>query len=184
MGVQNQGFEFQHIAPTLSVILVSFLAIASQLLFRSIEPEPLTTRQAVWFNGLTAGLFLCYYRTCRLDPGRVPKDWMSKGSGETEPLQQSEAERRRRWCRKCEMPKPPRAHHCRSCGRCIPKMDHHCPWTANCVSHRTMPHFVRFMIYAVSAAGMLQYFLWIRLHLLWQKRHLPSVSCSLLQSSL
>ena len=29
-------------------------------------------------------------------------------------------------CKKCQMPKPPRAHHCSICRRCVLKMDHHC----------------------------------------------------------
>jgi len=49
-----------------------------------------------------------------------------------------------RFCRKCWVPKPPRAHHCSICDRCVLKMgmlhlswlehslnpglDHHCPW--------------------------------------------------------
>ncbi|GAM86308.1 hypothetical protein ANO11243_043200 [Dothideomycetidae sp. 11243] len=169
--------EFQQIAPTLSIILVSFLNIASQILFRYIDPAPLTTSQTIKFNIFTAGLFICYFRTWLIDPGRIPKDWHLKngdGKGEKEGLLKDESEARRRWCRKCEMPKPPRAHHCRSCGRCIPKMDHHCPWTANCVSHRSLPHFIRFLIYGVLAAGYLEYFLWVRLSTLYSKRHLPS----------
>ena len=31
-------------------------------------------------------------------------------------------------CARCEMYRPPRAHHCRICQRCIRRMDHHCPW--------------------------------------------------------
>lgn len=27
-----------------------------------------------------------------------------------------------KWCRKCNAPKPERAHHCSSCGRCVLKM--------------------------------------------------------------
>ncbi|BGP11567.1 palmitoyltransferase for Vac8p [Rhodotorula toruloides] len=33
-----------------------------------------------------------------------------------------------RFCRKCNVRKPDRAHHCSSCRRCVLKMDHHCPW--------------------------------------------------------
>lgn len=33
-----------------------------------------------------------------------------------------------RFCRKCRILKPDRAHHCSNCGRCVLKMDHHCPW--------------------------------------------------------
>ncbi|KAF8841075.1 zf-DHHC-domain-containing protein [Paxillus ammoniavirescens] len=32
-----------------------------------------------------------------------------------------------RYCSKCKIVKPPRAHHCRACGTCILKYDHHCP---------------------------------------------------------
>ncbi|KAI0422730.1 DHHC palmitoyltransferase-domain-containing protein [Xylaria grammica] len=81
---------------------------------------------------------------------------------------------RRRWCRKCAAPKPPRAHHCKGCGRCIPRMDHHCPWTGNCVSLQTFPHFLRFIIYTNVSLWMLGYFLWLRLSALWSSRNLPA----------
>ena len=32
----------------------------------------------------------------------------------------------KRFCRKCDLPKPDRTHHCSSCNMCIAKMDHHC----------------------------------------------------------
>jgi DHHC palmitoyltransferase len=59
---------------------------------------------------------------------------------------------------------------------CIPKMDHHCPWTSNCVSHFTFPHFIRFLFYAVVAMTYLEYFLFVRCAVLWNKRNQPSVS--------
>ena len=62
--------------------------------------------------------------------------------------------------------------------RCIPKMDHHCPWTANCVSHFTFPHFLRSVFYAVISMIYLEYFLYIRVALIWHRRYEPSVSGS------
>lgn len=53
-------------------------------------------------------------------------------------------------------------------------MDHHCPWTTNCVSHFTLPHFTRFLFYAVAAMIYLAYFLFLRLAVIWQNRKLPS----------
>ncbi|KAG1742297.1 uncharacterized protein EDB91DRAFT_305286 [Suillus paluster] len=67
-----------------------------------------------------------------------------------------------KFCRKCWVPKPERAHHCSICGRCVLKMgefihfrqlrwrlnilDHHCPWLgAKCVGYRTYPAFVHFL---------------------------------------
>ncbi|KAH9879197.1 hypothetical protein J1614_002636 [Plenodomus biglobosus] len=80
----------------------------------------------------------------------------------------------RKWCRKCNAAKPPRAHHCKECKRCIPKMDHHCPWTANCVSHTTFPHFLRFLLYTTLGLSLLQYFLFLRLAHLWTTRDMPA----------
>ncbi|KAJ6578702.1 hypothetical protein DFH09DRAFT_346566 [Mycena vulgaris] len=36
-------------------------------------------------------------------------------------------EARHRWCARCAIVKPYRAHHCRVCGTCVLKFDHHCP---------------------------------------------------------
>lgn len=69
------------------------------------------------------------------------------------------------WCRHCNGPKPPRAHHCSVCGTCVLKMDHHCPWMANCVGQRNHRYFVLFLIWlmigciylAGTASLMLKY---------------------------
>jgi hypothetical protein len=63
--------------------------------------------------------------------------------------------------------------------RCIPKMDHHCPWTMNCVSHITFPHFIRFVSYAVAAMSYLEYFLYVRVSIVWSERDYPSVCAHL-----
>ncbi|TGJ79353.1 hypothetical protein E0Z10_g9418 [Xylaria hypoxylon] len=97
-----------------------------------------------------------------------------RGSGGDLPNDRVRAAARRRWCRKCAAPKPPRAHHCKGCGRCIPRMDHHCPWTGNCVSLQTFPHFMRFIIYTNASLWMLGHFLWLRLSAIWSARDLPA----------
>lgn len=53
-----------------------------------------------------------------------------------------------RYCNKCKLIKPDRAHHCSVCERCILKMDHHCPWINNCVSFTNYKCFVLFLAYS------------------------------------
>lgn len=160
-------------------LLIAFLAYTSQYLFYYIEPGPLNKDQLIRFNMLVGCLWVCYYRACATDPGRVSateKDDYAGSGEEVKMDQQQTAAQQQRWCRKCARPKPPRAHHCKSCARCIPRMDHHCPWTANCVSHHTYPHFVRFVFYCVVATGYLEYLLYVRGAVLWTDRDMPSVS--------
>lgn len=53
-------------------------------------------------------------------------------------------------------------------------MDHHCPWTANCVSHTTFPHFLRFLFYTTAGLSFLEKLLFTRLAILWSDRYMPS----------
>ena len=56
-------------------------------------------------------------------------------------------------CKKCNIVKPPRAHHCSVCKRCVVKMDHHCPWLNNCVGHKNYRYFYSFLLYVCLATG-------------------------------
>ena len=173
------------------VALISFLAYGSQLLFRHMEPYALGKRQTVIFNVLVACIWTTYAQASFTNPGWVtPVLSQDPSTSDYPPF----SRRASRWCRKCEALKPPRAHHCKVCQRwleaqiavnggelliefcrCIPKMDHHCPWTINCVSHRTLPHFLRFLFYATASMVYLEYFLFLRVAVVWAGRNLPSV---------
>jgi palmitoyltransferase len=100
--------------------LVAFLAFTSQLLFHHLEPGPLPTRDAYRFNLFVACIFICYWRTCLTDPGKIPRNWLEDsqvtGSGRQQAASKAAAQSNR-WCRRCEMFKPPRAHHCKTCNR-------------------------------------------------------------------
>ena len=53
-----------------------------------------------------------------------------------------------RYCFKCEIMRPPRAHHCSVCNECVMRMDHHCPWTGNCVGANNHKLFWNFLLHA------------------------------------
>jgi len=100
------------------VSLVCFLAYSSQWLFAYIEPKSLRKGEAYIFNALVLSLMICYIRTCFTDPGKIPMDWYDRAApGKGAPQDAVDTNSRQRYCRKCEMPKPPRAHHCKTCQR-------------------------------------------------------------------
>ncbi|KAF0698852.1 Aste57867_10529 [Aphanomyces stellatus] len=67
----------------------------------------------------------------------------------------------KRFCRKCDLPKPDRTHHCSSCGSCIAKMDHHCVFLNKCIGLENYKFFVLFLLW--SAASCLN-----TAHLIWE----------------
>ncbi|KAL3458446.1 DHHC palmitoyltransferase-domain-containing protein [Aspergillus heterothallicus] len=164
------SFTISRLAIPAVCTLISFLAYTSQLFFLYFEEAPLK-RQEVWrINFFALCIWICYYRACTVNPGRIPNGWEPKDHKSLK----DGSDGRQRWCRRCEAFKPPRAHHCKTCRRCIPKMDHHCPWTSNCVSHFTFPHFIRFLFYAVVGMSYLETLLFERASIIWKTRNLPS----------
>lgn len=159
----------QNIAVPAVCLLIAFLGYFSQFVFHNatLDPGPPSRKESIIFNILLALLYLTYFRAVMVDPGRYV--FTQKVIELDDDKQQLH-----RWCKKCEAPKPPRAHHCRHCRRCVPKMDHHCPWTRNCVSMTTFPHFLRFLVFANLALWMMGYLLFQRFRAIWDSRYMPA----------
>lgn len=51
-----------------------------------------------------------------------------------------------KYCKTCNIWRPPRCHHCRVCDNCIETQDHHCVWLNNCVGRRNYRYFFTFVI--------------------------------------
>jgi palmitoyltransferase len=122
------SFKVASLAVPAVLTQISILSFSSQYLFKSLDPEPLTEKETIYFNVLIFVLLICYARAVLTDPGQIPKLIAEKkelGNDEDEPLIDASQDgaqqvvKRQRWCRTCESRKPPRSHHCRVCKRYI-----------------------------------------------------------------
>lgn len=115
------AFTFSRLAVPGVSLLIIFLAYTSQVLFLYLEPAPLSGPELIQFNLLVLCMWICYLRACMTNPGSVPQDWaLTNAANGKEDISDADGKHsRRRWCRKCEAFKPPRAHHCKSCGRSV-----------------------------------------------------------------
>ena len=104
------------------VILIATLAYSSQyFLLHNI----LSSEQTIFFNIIIAFVWITYYRCIFTPPGSPPPSWEPpalSGAGDAEegsgrPEDRKMVASTARWCKKCERPKPPRAHHCRTCNK-------------------------------------------------------------------
>ncbi|KAI9716100.1 MAG: hypothetical protein M1812_005527 [Candelaria pacifica] len=71
-----------------------------------------------------------------------------------------------KYCKTCNIWRPPRGHHCRICDNCVETQDHHCVWLNNCVGRRNYRYFFVFVssgtliglfLFAASLAHILAY---------------------------
>ncbi|KAF2432988.1 hypothetical protein EJ08DRAFT_732048 [Tothia fuscella] len=57
-----------------------------------------------------------------------------------------------KYCKTCNIWRPPRAHHCRTCDNCVETQDHHCVWLNNCVGRRNYRYFFCFVFFGTVLA--------------------------------
>lgn len=50
-----------------------------------------------------------------------------------------------KYCKTCNIWRPPRCYHCRVCNNCVETLDHHCVWLNNCVGRRNYRYFLAFV---------------------------------------
>lgn len=112
----NDDFSISKLAIPASSALIIFLAYTSQYFFLHFKSVPLRKDEVWKLNIVTLCVWVCYFRSCYIDPGRLPPGRKAVSANPQEKVQPGG---RQRWCRRCEAYKPPRAHHCKTCKRLI-----------------------------------------------------------------
>ena len=59
---------------------------------------------------------------------------------------------RTRFCKTCNLKKPPKASHCKYCNNCVKNFDHHCFFIGNCIGERNRKAFFLFLIFGFLKA--------------------------------
>ncbi|CAG8245347.1 unnamed protein product [Penicillium salamii] len=57
-----------------------------------------------------------------------------------------------KYCKTCNIWRPPRCYHCRVCNNCVETLDHHCVWLNNCVGRRNYRYFFTFVSFCTLLA--------------------------------
>jgi len=136
------------VGPILAILLIGLISFATWVWFTFLLPYHVDQREMsltllihyvigvfLFFN-----IFFNYVRVIFVDPGSAPKK-------QTLLHNDLEMQENKKFCRKCNSIKPPRAHHCIICRKCVLKMDHHCPWMLNCVGFHNHKYFILFLLY-------------------------------------
>lgn len=100
--------------------LILILGYPSQWLLMYLDPEPLTKNELLATNIVLVLIFITYTKSVFVDPGTIPMDWADKqdlGNSNASVAEKEATTKSKKWCRKCDAAKPPRAHHCKACKR-------------------------------------------------------------------
>lgn len=112
----------------LSILYADYVIIRWIVLQNSTFWGPINV---VFLNTIIFLLTIAHLKAVFCDPGLVH----SADVKATHKQKIDDFDEDKEWttCTRCEMMRPPRAHHCRICKKCIKRMDHHCPWINVCL---------------------------------------------------
>ena len=64
---------------------------------------------------------------------------------------------RLKFCKTCNLLRPPRTSHCSTCGVCVERFDHHCPWVGNCIGKKNYTLFLTFLLVVTVNQGLMTF---------------------------
>ncbi|XP_013166238.1 PREDICTED: palmitoyltransferase ZDHHC15-like isoform X3 [Papilio xuthus] len=165
-----RAFKWLPVILVVSIISWSYYAYVIQLCIFTLESTVQKTIYLLVYHILLIMFCWSYWRTIFADIKQIPEKYKLPGE-ELDKLLSAESEDAQRtildnfakdlpvltrtmsgsvrYCNRCVLVKPDRAHHCSICARCVLKMDHHCPWVNNCVCFHNYKFFMLFLGYAL-----------------------------------
>ncbi|XP_016968240.1 palmitoyltransferase ZDHHC20-B isoform X3 [Drosophila biarmipes] len=153
-----------------AVIAWSYYAYVVELCIRNTQNSVGMIFMLLFYHLFLTLFMWSYWRTIMTSVGRIPDQWRIPDEEVTRLFRADSPETQKRilnnfardlpvtnrtmngsvrFCEKCKIIKPDRAHHCSVCSCCVLKMDHHCPWVNNCVNFYNYKYFVLFLGYAL-----------------------------------
>ena len=140
------------IIPVYFVVIEVTYSVNHYILFNPFEISSTKKNISLFiFNPLAIMTVITHLLSMFKSPGYVPIPYTSSSDNSKLPdLSNNNNENRADiiYCKKCQNPRPPRAHHCKICKKCTLKMDHHCHWVANCVGYYNQKNFYQFLFYS------------------------------------
>uniref|UniRef100_A0A7N0TB65 S-acyltransferase n=1 Tax=Kalanchoe fedtschenkoi TaxID=63787 RepID=A0A7N0TB65_KALFE len=94
------------------------------------------------------------YKFSAVDPGIIPRtpgefvvrrSDSSRGARKSRTVTVNGVQLRTRYCKICNIFRPPRSCHCAVCDNCVQKFDHHCPWLSQCIGLRNYRFYLTFL---------------------------------------
>ncbi|XP_016433032.1 putative protein S-acyltransferase 6 [Nicotiana tabacum] len=92
-----------------------------------------------------------------IDPGIIPRNNESLSTESTrngrirsKRVIINEVALKLKYCRICNIYRPPRSCHCVICDNCVERFDHHCPWIGQCIGLRNYRLYVLLLVLATA----------------------------------